>query len=268
MKDLTKNKYIVGCMIRLLTPFLLILISAAPCLAEDRGFTSKTDFRIGPVFKWGIPLYSTMIVPCDSTNASCTDGYFEYPLDFQFQQLNICGENILNGSSSITIKHRSAYLSTDPTTSNNKSVPVIDLTRRFIEIGITSPVYYEGNGNLEIGWHGSLVYQKIEAGTKNSSTISAMDSNIGGDIGAYAKEYYSYPFVPYLKGGVILGNFLDMTKVMTNAGYSTAFKTGYSLEAGIDVYVLDRLVIGASYNLWNLDVDQAQYVNLQAGYLF
>lgn len=263
--------------------FFIILISPV-ARAEERGFSGKTDFHIGPVFKIGIPLYT---IPCTATDPTCTqDSNIEYnnSLDLQFHQLSFWGENLLYGSSLITIKHRPISQTIDlnalqPNLPPGTKENLISLTRRFIEIGICSPIYYEKKEKVELGWQGELIYQKVEFSEKYPFN-KEFNSNIGGSIGAYGKIYHLYPYVPYVKGSVLLGNFLDMSKFFASrtspptsnstaqAGFTTSFKTGYSLDAGIDIYIFHHLIVGVSYSLWQLDIDQTQFLNIQGGFLF
>jgi len=279
--------------------FIICTLSANKAFAEERGFTGQNDFHIGTVIKIGIPLDASFSLPCKLIDPTCTGDIdiAGYGLDAQFHQLSFWGENLIDGSSLITIKHRPISqiidLNVSQTTPQPNTVqpPVslpsgsqgstFSLTKRFIEIGICSPIYYEQKKKIEIGWQGEIIYQRIEFDEKTPAYLKKdFNSNLGGSIGAYGKLYHLYPYVPYLKGAILMGNFLDMSKFFdglfgskaagqsTQPVFQTGFKTGYSLDAGMDIYLFDRLIIGVSYSLWQLDIDQTQFLNLQGGFLF
>ncbi len=219
---------------------LLIFILVLPVFAEDkRGFDAKTDLKIGPVFKIGFPL---------STNPN-----INYLPSFT---LDIHGESLLYGTTGFIFNWLSStrnFVTLEPgKTTFSEASPngSTKLTKHLLQLTLISPVNYNSDSNFEFGWMGGIFSQYVTLDVPISGDTG---SNIGINLGSYARAYHFYPFVPSVNLKFIFGNLYDNGKTFQDKVLSSTLKLGFFLNGGMDFYLTKRVIISFSYNFNNPD---------------
>jgi hypothetical protein len=208
---------------------------------EIRGFDAKTDVKIGPILKVGFPF------GISNNNISYLPNV----------SLDIHGESFLHGTTGFIFNWISSSQNFIPLVANKTTFSEVSpgnnaskITKNLLMLTLISPIGYTMDSKLEIGWMGGIFSQFVNL---DNSLPGDASNNIGVNLGSYVKSYHLYPFVPSLSGKVILGNLYDNGKTLQEKTLSSSIKLGYFLNAGIDFYLTQRIVINVGYNIMNPD---------------
>jgi len=207
--------------------------------AKMRDFYSRTDMKFGAILKGGAAVFK-------NTNLNSS---YNIILDFH-------GESYLQGTTKISINWLSltksflpidALKTTFSQVSPNSSTKV---TKNLLQINLYSPLYYKAEDVIEFGWIGGLFNQFVSL----EQTLSGdTNSNLGINMGTYAKYYDLYPFIPSVEAKVMLGSLYDNGKTYQNRVLSSSLKLGYSFNGALNYYFGRHVVVSLEYGLINPD---------------
>lgn len=235
------KKYSLKIALSFLVVFILTIL---PSKAEEkRNFDSRTDIRVGPIFKFGYPFGL-------SSNLKTT---------IPSLSLDIHGESLLYGTTSISIEYfKFEKTFTDKTglgtylyeISPNGSKTA---SKELWQITLSSPFNYTSESSFELGWIAGVFSQNVNLEKAVPPSNPSNNSNIGLNMGTYIRYFDLFPLVPSASLKVNLGNMYDNAKTKQTQISSTEIKAGYNMSFSLDYYLIKRVFISCSYNLVNPD---------------
>jgi hypothetical protein len=242
IKEILRNNMYKSLNIFAFLIFFSFLIQAHPVKAEEiMGFDAKSDVKIGPILKIGFPI-STY-----NSNISYLPNV----------SLDIHGESFIHGTTGFIFNWISSSRNFVPLVAGKTTFSEVSpgnsatkITKNLLMLTLISPIGFSPDSKFELGWMGGIFSQFVNLDNNIPGDTS---SNIGINLGTYAKAYHLYPFVPSISGKIILGNLYDNGKTFQDKTLSSSIKLGYFLNAGFDFYLTKRIVLNVGYNMMNPD---------------